>query len=534
MKNSVAFLLGIGLFAFLLRIIYINALPATLNIDEAALGYNAFSILKTGADEHGVFLPLALQSFGDWKLPVYSYLDVLSIAFLGISKLSVRLPSILAGTASVFLIYFIAYSLFKNRAIGLIASLFLAISPWSIFFSRGAYEVNVATAFFLGGVLLLLKFLEKRRTSLLISSYILFAITLFTYHSYLLLTPLFVLVILFLHRGVYMKKSSFLITSLLFAIVIVGSFFILTQGGNKKTSNLNIFSDQQVIYDRADKVRGDAAGDKNVLLEKVLYNKYAAGFYQLGQNYLGAFAPSVLLDKGGERLTHNIGNIGYFYLVDALFFFLGLFFLLWKREKKILLTILPWIILAPIPSALTSEHTGTRLYPLVPPLILVCSYGFYQAIFLFHKRWQKRLAAIVFSGIVLVSFVYFLNYYFVHFNTQRMAFWKYGYEDAVKISQKYPDYNIVMRGPENFPYIYFLLYNEYDPKKFREEVVYYPVTNEGFVRVKSFGKYTFPDLIDYGEQAKNTIYFDDINISNTLPAIKLPSGDVMMKYNINK
>lgn len=534
MKKNLAFLLGIGFFAFLLRIIYINVLPATLNIDEAALGYNAFSILKTGADEHGVFLPLSMQSFGDWKMPGYSYVDVFSIALLGVSKLSVRLPSILAGTISVFLIYFIALSLFKNRTIGLVSSLFFAISPWSIFFSRGAYEVNVATAFFLGGVLLLLKYLEKRSVLYIISSYILFSLTLFTYHSYLLLTPLFVLVILFLHRGAFIKKSSFVIPSLVFVIVVVSSFFILSQGGGKKTSNLNIFSDKQVIYNRADKVRGDAAQNKNVLLEKVLYNKYAAGFYQLGQNYVGAFAPTVLFDKGGERLTHNIGNIGYFYLSDALFFLLGIFFLVWKREKKILLTILPWIILAPIPSALTSEHTGTRLYPLVPPLILVCSYGFYQSIVMFKKRWQKTLVAIIFSGIVFVGFVYFLNYYFVHFNTQRMVFWKYGYEDAVKISQKYPNYDVVMRGPENFPYIYFLLYNKYDPKKFREEVVYYPVTDEGFLRVKSFGKYEFPDIINYDKQKNNTIYFDDINISNLLPAIKLPSGDIMMKYNVRK
>ncbi|HSW75705.1 MAG TPA: hypothetical protein VLG50_01565, partial [Candidatus Saccharimonadales bacterium] len=66
--------------AAFLRLYQLSSIPGSLNQDEAAIGYNAYSILKTGADEHGKFLPLSLQSFGDWKLPVYEYIDIPFIA----------------------------------------------------------------------------------------------------------------------------------------------------------------------------------------------------------------------------------------------------------------------------------------------------------------------------------------------------------------------------------------------------------------------------------------------------------------------
>lgn len=519
-------------FAYVLRSVNINSLPATLNPDEAALGYNAFSILKTGADEHGAQIPLALQSFGDWKLPVYSYLDTIPLGIFGISKLSIRLPSIIAGTVSVVLAYFIALKLFKKKGLALLASLIFAINPWSIFFSRGAYEVNVATAIFLGGALLLLHSLGTKKAYLFLFSAFLFGLSMFTYHTYIVFTPLFVFSVLFFFRDKYSITRYNLFAFCILLLIIIFSFVTLSQGGNKKATNLNVFNDKEALFNRADKLRGDNSLE-NKELDKVIYNKYSAGFYQFTLNYLNAYSPSVLFDKGGERLTHNIGDIGFFYIIDSAFFITGLFFLIWKKDKKSLLFLIPWLILAPIPSAITREHTGTRLFTLVPPMILVSSYGLYNFFEVIKARSVRWVAIGIMSLLICLSFTYFANYYFVHFNTQRMLFWKYGYEDAVKLSQKYPDYKVVMRGPENFPYIYFLLYESYDPNKFRKEVVYYPETPEGFVYVKSFGRYEFVNEVDYNKQTPKTLYIDDINKTNGLPGIRLPNGDVVMKYYIN-
>ena len=136
--------------------------------------------------------------------------------------------------------------------------------------------------------------------------------------------------------------------------------------------------------------------------------------------------------------------------------------------------------------------------------------------------------------VILIIFIYnvalFMDGYLIHFNTQRVRFWRYGYQQAVELSQKYPDYNIVFRGPENFLYIYFLFYDKYDPRGFRQQVKYYPTTAEGFSYVKSFGRYSFPESINDKMEHK-TIYIDD-NQFRHKDKILLPSGEAVLSYYI--
>jgi len=61
MTKKILFIIIVA--GFLIRFININNYPPLL-WDEASLGYNAYSILKTGRDEYGKFLPLIFKSFG--------------------------------------------------------------------------------------------------------------------------------------------------------------------------------------------------------------------------------------------------------------------------------------------------------------------------------------------------------------------------------------------------------------------------------------------------------------------------------------
>ena len=81
-------LLSVGLFFF-----KINQVPRCLNADEASFAYNAYSILKTGADEYGKFLPLRLKAFGDNRFPLLSYLAIPWIAILGLNETAARLAN---------------------------------------------------------------------------------------------------------------------------------------------------------------------------------------------------------------------------------------------------------------------------------------------------------------------------------------------------------------------------------------------------------------------------------------------------------
>ena len=67
--------------AIIIRFAGLSVLPPALNRDEAAIGWNAYSLLKTGKDEHGIKWPLNFKSIGDYKMPGYIYATILPIKF---------------------------------------------------------------------------------------------------------------------------------------------------------------------------------------------------------------------------------------------------------------------------------------------------------------------------------------------------------------------------------------------------------------------------------------------------------------------
>src|SRR4030043_677035 len=147
-------IIAVLLLSALLRFYRLDSYPA-LNADEAAIGYNAYSLIETGKDEHGNSWPIHFQSFNDYKPGLYFYIVLPFVKFFGLSEMSVRIPSAFIGVLTVYLIYLLTNELFKdkkyvlwNLPIGIVSSFLLAISPWHIHFSRGGWEVNAATVLF--------------------------------------------------------------------------------------------------------------------------------------------------------------------------------------------------------------------------------------------------------------------------------------------------------------------------------------------------------------------------------------------------
>ena len=118
--------------AFLLRFYKLGEIPAGFYQDESAIGYNAYSVMETGKDEHGQTFPLYFKSFGDYKLPVYIYLTALSVQTFGLNEFAVRFPSALFGFLTVVVFYFFVKELTRNKPLSIISTAFLAISPWHL------------------------------------------------------------------------------------------------------------------------------------------------------------------------------------------------------------------------------------------------------------------------------------------------------------------------------------------------------------------------------------------------------------------
>lgn len=524
-------LLVIVLLGIILRVVLINSSPPALNIDEAALGYNAYSILKTGADEHGKDLPLILESFGDWKLPLYVYTAIIPIALLGLGEFSTRIPSIVAGIVGIILIYYIAQNIFSKKPISLFAALFYALSPWNIYFSRAAYEVNLATTIFLGGLLLFLISLHrKNRKLLLILSGVLFGLTLFTYHSYIIFTPLFVACLSIYSLKTIKKKIIYVIAPLLIFIGV--SYITNLSGGVEKASTTTIFTNKNIIYNRVENFRRDTL-DSPILFDKI-HTKYSGIPYQILQNYLNSFSPAFLFDRGGEKLIHNLDGFGNLYVFDALLLFAGISGMFYFREKRTFL-ILIWLVLAPIPCSITLDApNSTRLFSLMPLFTLVAAYGAYTLMNVLRRNTIGKVMMVFLTFLFFVNVMFFINIYFVHFKYHRENFWRYGYKEMVEVSNKYPDKKIVMQGLYDFPYIYYLFYNKYDPAIFQKEATYYPISEDGFRFVKSFGRYRFVKALRDEKETKDTLYFDNQNFHKEDNMILLPGGDPVFKYYVGE
>jgi len=162
-KNNILFIIVLFI-ASVLRFVAIDKYPPSLNWDEVSHGFNAYSLLKTGEDEWGSIFPTIFRAYGDYKLPFYIYLTAISEFLFGVNEFAVRFPSVLSGIFSVFFTYLLVNELFRQRfgeKPAVLASLLVAVEPWSLFLSRGAFEANLALAFFTAGYYFFVKGLKK-------------------------------------------------------------------------------------------------------------------------------------------------------------------------------------------------------------------------------------------------------------------------------------------------------------------------------------------------------------------------------------
>ncbi len=440
-------LLLILLVSAILRLWDLQGMPPHLRNDEAALGYNAYSILKTARDEHGEFLPLFFQSFGDFKPGLYVYLTVPFIAIFGLNEVSVRLPSAIFGVISVWLFYEIVLYMFIKRSKAAISALVLAISPLFITFSRGAWEVNVSFAFTLAATLFFLKAVFKEKYLLL--SALFFGLTLFTSHTAKLSSPL-LLIILSIAYFKQVKKISrqiiylSLITFIIFTVPVAFSFI---QGKVARLQTLSIFS----------------------------YNLNAQdNFRSIATRWFSLYSPSTLFFKGDTNPQHNPPQMGPLLFLDSIFLIFGMVILIRRGTRQQNLFVWLSLILLSLPSSLTIEKINfERVLPMFIPLAILTSIGI-------NSLWNpKKIITVFIVFLYAFNYLYFLDQYFVHAKKKNDA-WQMGYKQIMeKVTSMQGNYQkIIVQQSLEQPYIFFLFYKKYDPSKYQEIVSEVFVPNE--------------------------------------------------------
>src|SRR6476661_4115461 len=93
-KYKYLLLIGIVALAAVLRFYHLASTPPSPSWDEVAWGYNSYTLSVDGRDEFGRFLPFTyLESFGDFKPPIYAYLGIIPTVLWGMGTFAARFPS---------------------------------------------------------------------------------------------------------------------------------------------------------------------------------------------------------------------------------------------------------------------------------------------------------------------------------------------------------------------------------------------------------------------------------------------------------
>lgn len=447
--------------SFLVRVINISSNPPGLTPDEATLGYNAFSILKTGKDEYGTTLPIVFKSFGDYKPGLYVYLTAPLVAIFGLNEASVRLPSIIAGVTTVFLVYLTTKKLFDNEKLAIIAMGVAAINPWLIFFSRGAWEANVSLALTLAGVYFFLK--SFTNTKLLILSFVLFAATLLTYQGAKISTLIVMVILLEVYANqvkesfITKNRRVFLFSFVICFIVSIPIFISFTNGQTQRLTVYSLFS-----YPRPEKELkpflsqgGEKVGDESYYLfhsEKINFIRAIAGRYF--NNFSGRF---LFFEGDWSNPVNSAPNHGMLLITDIVFLPIGIYVVLKRKLSKESIFVLLWGLSAPLSAALSrDEVNAVRDLNLAIPLIIITAFGVKM---LADSKYKYLLVIYVFGVI------YLMDALFVHLPSHNSNIWRYGYKDVFSFLENTgKNKNIIIEQSFNQPYIYYLFYKaSYNP-----------------------------------------------------------------------
>ena len=510
MKRFALFLL-LGL-TFLLRVIWLDRYPVGFTADEASFGYDAYSILKTGKDQWGQSFPLALRSFGDFKLPVYTYLTVPSVALFGLNEFAVRLPNALLGTLAVLVVYLLVKELFEDEKMSLLAAFILAISPWHLSLSRGAFEANLTTIFLPLGVLFFAKGLKKK--NYLILSALAFGLNLFTYHSARYVTPLVILVLVFWQRqklGNNYKK--FVIPALIFAVFLLLAVGVLLSGGGSRVSDVAVFNPTDNWKAVADKRYEAVLLGLPDVIARLFSNKVTYVLKQFIQNFLTYTSFNFLFLQGAGDASYGMTpGYGVLYLVDIIFLFSAIAQFLKNRDRRIGL-ILSWILVGFIPASLSkgSGYAANRAAVVMPAIQILLAYGAYRLIKARPFRLSERLLAGVLVGVLSLSLLAFLENYTYQAPAIDAPYMSFGWKDSLsqvaKIESNYKQ--IVISRSFSEPQIFIAFYFKLDPNFVQsqsKEWLAYEQKKLPFVDQLGqyrLGKYIIRD-INYSEDSKLT------------------------------
>lgn len=365
------------IFSWSLFTFRITDVPPGINGDEAAIGYNAALVARTGFDQSGRFLPLFVSAFDltDWKQPITFYSTVLAFKIFGPSYFLLRAVSVVFILISSFIIF-----LLLKQILGLtygFLGLLLFITIPSVMIQAHLGLENIAPVVFISlWLFMMAKYYKSLNIKFLIFGAIFLGVSLFSYPGMRLIMPVYALIslllILFLQKNA--KRS---LQPILYFILVLSIFPALM------LSVKNIYPGAILAYNRPHMV-----------------SSYQEFFLPI----ISSFDLSFLFLKGDSTPYHSTGKHGVFLLASLPLLVLGLYRIALKRNPFFYL-ILSGFFLTPVLLGLVgSIYRGSRILAFLPFYAIIVTLGL-SVILEFKKKILTKL------GLVFIAALMFLNYF---------------------------------------------------------------------------------------------------------------------------
>jgi len=409
-KKNLILLLFVILLALFVRIIYLDRIPTGLSDDELLYALQSRAFFYTGKDLTDQWSPISMDKPPSNVIAPYARIPYILLSpyfsFVDFSLLTIRFPYAFIASLFTIVIYLLGSGLFSKKA-GIIASFIYALNPWSIYFSRTAYEAPIALYFAYSAFAYLL-FAKSINILFVIPLYFL------SFYSYMgtnIILPVFMLAICIYAWHKNKNKYGYEYAIVIGFTILLSVIYILhlpnDLGGSRIGELLNPFTVDVSKY--VDTYRRLSISTPYM---QYFTNRFKSIFDIFINQYIGLFSPDFLFLKGDSAARYSLWMHGIFYIIDPILLLIGLMLLFRKYfSQSILLIII--ILISPIPSAI---HFGDTQYVLrssfmYPVIILLVGLGLYQ----------------LFNFIKNITYLIFIIYIFLYIN----FFYIYTYQNPI-------------------------------------------------------------------------------------------------------
>ena len=517
-----------GISFFLSVINFRISSPPSFNADEAAFGYNAYSLLKTGRDEYGTLLPLRLKSFGDYKMPLYSYFSVPFMAVMGLNETSARALNIFLSLLFPLIVYLLTKELFKKDSYGIVAAFLSATSLGLHIVARHAHEAYLAAFLTTIALYFLIRFLKKQTLGRGVFFALSLLLMLFSYHPGRLFAGLF-LMVAFLYAA-QQKKVKRTIPVFLLITLIIGLFSVSDFIYKPERLKSLLFFSSAGIQLKVQELKTEGG-------IRYLYNPLFVGIREMTFEHLSYFSPQFLLQNGDGNDRFGYKGMGLITPIEYLLFFVGVYFVIRKKEewRYVFLFVL---LLSPLSASLSwSTSSLTRSLFLLIPISILAGYGAVNV----YDVYKKNASIYLIVGLTACLFSYFAltqwDFYLFHYPKRLITIhaWQGGYREVneyIKNNYDTTSHFYITRDI-GMPYIFTLFYQQYPPEKYQKEAHLSAPDEYGFGQVEKFDKFSF-EFKDPTQLKKNEVTIGSRDNFQGLskeyqPLIIAPQGEPMFE-----